>query len=173
GRKERFDHNLGRFVSRGDKDVKRDEINKSEERAFMAGKKRVAVLSSAAGTGISLHASNEAANKQPRLHITLQVGWSADKAMQMLGRTHRSDEAHPPEYALLKSDLGGETRFISTIARRLGSLEALGKGQTKTNAGTEMMSKVAFETAQGEKATKAFYTRLLRDQTVPGTNLTG
>lgn len=169
GRKEKYDQAAGRFVPRGGKDVKRDEINLSEMRNFQNGKKRVAVLSSAAGTGISLHADNNAPNKQQRVHITLQPGWSADRAMQMLGRTHRTDQAHPPEYVLLKSDLGGEARFISTIARRLGSLEALSKGQSKTNEGTDMMSKVNFETDQGRQATNAFYTKLLANVPIPGT----
>lgn len=173
GRKEVYDHDAGRFIPRGGKDVKRDEINLSEMRNFQDGKKRIAVLSSAAGTGISLHSDKSAKNQQQRVHITLQPGWSADKAMQMLGRTHRTDQVHPPEYVLLKSDLGGESRFISTIAKRLGSLEALSKGQSKTNEGTDMMSKVNFETDQGRQATNAFYSKLLGNAPIPGTEGTG
>src|SRR5260370_41031266 len=45
------------------------------------------------------------------------------------GRTHRSDQAVPPEYVLLSTELGGEKRFRSTIARRLGSVGALTKGE--------------------------------------------
>ncbi|HLJ25301.1 MAG TPA: strawberry notch family protein [Candidatus Angelobacter sp.] len=173
GRKERYDEASGKFVSRGGAGVKRDDINKSEERAFQGGKKRVAILSSAGGTGISLHAGHDVDNQQRRFHITLQVGWSADRSMQMLGRTNRSNQKVPPEYALMKSNLGGENRFVSTIARRLGSLEALGKGQTKTNAGTEMMDKVNFETDQGRQAANSFYTQLLKNGPVPGTKLKG
>src|SRR5258708_11499777 len=84
GRKERYDEASGKFVPRGDPNVKRDEINLSEMRAFQGGQKRVAILSSAAGTGISLHAGNDAVNQQKRVHITLQPGWSADKAMQIM-----------------------------------------------------------------------------------------
>lgn len=169
GRKETYDQGLGKFIPRGGKDVKRDEVNLSEMRNFQDDKKHIAVLSSAAGTGISLHADNTAKNQRQRVHITLQPGWSADRAMQMLGRTHRTNQVHPPEYVLLKSDLGGESRFISTIAKRLGSLEALSKGQSKTNEGTDMMSKVNFETDQGRQATSAFYTKLLANAPIPGT----
>jgi hypothetical protein len=88
--------------------------------------------------------------------------------MQMLGRTHRTNQAHPPEYVLLVSDLGGEKRFISTIARRLGSLGALTKGQKNATTGQDLMEKVNFETAQGEQATNSFYERLLRNQAIPG-----
>lgn len=173
GRKERYDEASGKFVPRGDPNVKRDEINLSEMRGFQSGKKRVAVLSSAAGTGISLHAGNDVANQEKRLHITLQVGWSADKAMKMMGRTHRSNEAHQPEYAMLTSDLGGEKRFTSTLAKRMGSLGALSKGQSNANAGTDLMEKVNFESDQGRQATTAFYNAMLANRSIPGKDLTG
>ncbi len=173
GRKERYDRALEKFVPRGDPHAKRDEINLFEMRAFQNGKKRVAVLSGAAGTGISLHAGKDVANKQQRYHITLQVGWSADKQMQMFGRTHRTNQVHPPEYVMLVSDLGGERRFVSTIARRLGSLGALTKGQKNATSGTDLMEKVNFETDQGRQATNSFYSGLLLDRPVPGTGLTG
>jgi hypothetical protein len=173
GRKERYDEDSGKFVPRGDPNVKRDEINLSEMRGFQGGKKRVAILSSAAGTGISLHAGNDAVNQQKRVHITLQPGWSADKAMQMMGRTHRSNEASQPEYKMLTSDLGGEKRFTSTLAKRMGSLGALSKGQSNANAGADMMEKVNFESDQGRQATTSFYNAMLRDVKIPGTKLTG
>lgn len=168
GRKERYDEGSGRFVPRGDPNVSRDQINLHEMRNFQGGKKRVAILSSAGGTGISLHAGNDVANKQKRYHITLQVGWSADKAMQMLGRSHRTNQVQAPEYTLLTSNMGGEKRFISSLSRRMGSLEALSRGQTKTTENTEMMDKVNFETAQGESATNSFYDSMLRNVEVPG-----
>lgn len=173
GRKERYDESTGKFVPRGDPNVKRDEINLSEMRAFQGGKKRVAILSSAAGTGISLHAGNDAVNQQKRRHLTLQPGWSADKAMQMMGRTHRSNEAQPPEYETIVSDLGGEKRFSSTLAKRMGSLGALSKGQSNANAGADLMEKVNFESDQGRQATTAFYNAMLRNIDIPGTKLKG
>ena len=78
---------------------------------FQAGRKRVAIISDAAFMGISLHASNREANKQRRAHLTLELGWSADKQMQTFGRTHRSDQAVPPIYGLVPTDAGGEKRF--------------------------------------------------------------
>jgi 2'-5' RNA ligase len=169
GRKERYDESIGKFVKRGDASVKRDQVNLSEMRAFQSGKKRVAILSNAAGTGISLHADNNAGNQQKRHHITLQMGWSADKAMQMLGRTHRANQVHPPEYDTIVTDLGGEKRFSATIAKRLGSLGALSKGQKSAIGGNDAMDKVNFESDQGKKATKTFYEQLLRNVAIPGT----
>ena len=90
---------------------------------FQAGKKRVSIISDAAAMGISLHASNRAENRQRRVHVTLELGWSADKQMQTFGSTYRSNQAAPPEYVLLSTELGGEKRFSSTIARRLGAVD--------------------------------------------------
>lgn len=169
GRKQRYDPIKNRLVNRAGEGVSHDKINRNEMANFQSGKKLIAVLSSAADTGISLHSDLGDKNQRPRYVITLQVGWSADKALQMLGRFNRTNQANAPEYALLKSNLGGESRFISSIARRMESLEALSRGQTKTNSGTEAMSKVNFETDQGRAATVAFYNQLLRNIEVPGT----
>ena len=173
GRKERMDPSTGKFVPRGDPGAKRADVNLNEMKAFQSGRKRVAILSRSAGTGISLHAGNDVENQQQRLHITLQTGWSADQQMQMFGRTHRTNQAQPPEYVLLHSNMGGEKRFISTIARRLGSLGALTKGQAKGGAGGGLLDKVNFESEQGRAAARTFYESLLRNNVVPGTNMPG
>ncbi len=123
--------------------------------------------SDAASTGISLHASNRAANKQRRVHITLELGWSADKQMQTFGRTHRSDQAVPPEYVLLSTELGGEKRFSSTIARRLGSLGALTKGD-RGAADNGDLAKYNFETEEGRAALSLTLRRIMAGENVPG-----
>jgi hypothetical protein len=167
GRQKIYDEATGKFVPRGEPGTPRHQVNIVEAEKFQSGEKRVAIISNAASTGISLHADNTKKNRQKRLHITLQVGWSADKAMQMLGRTHRTNQAHPPEYLMVVSDLGGEKRFISTIAKRLGSLGALTRGSREAAGATsEAISKVNFDSTEGRRAADAFYRHLLRNPVV-------
>ncbi|MBA4357380.1 MAG: hypothetical protein C0405_06605, partial [Desulfovibrio sp.] len=105
-----------------------------EAQDFMDGRRRVLVFSQAGGTGRSYHADREAKNQQKRIHYILQPGWRADAATQGLGRTHRSNEAQPPHYKLVTTDLKGHKRFTSSIARRLDQLGALTQGQRQTGS---------------------------------------
>src|SRR5437868_11589888 len=144
-----------------------DRTNIYEMAQCQQGRKHTASISDAASTGISLHASNRAANKQRRVHITLELGWSADKQMQTFGRTHRSDQAVPPEYVLLSTELGGEKRFSSTIARRLGSLGALTKGD-RGAADNGDLAKYNFETEEGRAALSLLFRSIMSGKPVPG-----
>ena len=106
--------------------------NLAETTAFMMGAKRILVFSDAGGTGRSYHASLDAKNQQRRVHFLLEPGWRADRAIQGLGRTHRTHQACPPLFRPVTTDCKGEARFTSTIARRLDALGALTRGQRQT-----------------------------------------
>nr|WP_234716250.1 strawberry notch C-terminal domain-containing protein [Sphingopyxis macrogoltabida] len=103
-----------------------------EAAAFMAGRKRILVFSDAGGTGRSYHASLDAVNQEQRVHFLLEPGWRADRAIQGLGRTHRTHQASTPLFRPVTTDCKGELRFTSTIARRLDTLGALTRGQRQT-----------------------------------------
>jgi predicted RNA methylase len=106
--------------------------NQGETAAFMDGKKPILVFSDAGGTGRSYHSDLGAVNQATRAHYLLEPGWRADAAVQGLGRTNRTNQKHPPIFRPVATNVKGEKRFLSTIARRLDSLGALTKGQRQT-----------------------------------------
>jgi P-loop containing NTP hydrolase pore-1/C-terminal domain on Strawberry notch homologue len=106
--------------------------NIAETNAFQDDRKQVLIFSGAGGTGRSYHAALDVQNQRLRRHYLIQPGWQASEAVQSLGRTHRSAQAQPPVFVLVTTNVRGEVRFISTIAKRLDSLGALTKGQRQT-----------------------------------------
>jgi len=96
---------------------------------------KIAIISEAASTGISLHSSNESANKLPRLHVILEAPWTATSTSQQMGRSHRANQAHYPAFLIPMSDIPGEARFASALAARMESLGALCKGDRNSAHG--------------------------------------
>jgi len=106
--------------------------NLGETQAFMDDAKRILVFSNAGGTGRSYHAELSAKNRRLRVHYLLEAGWKADAAIQGLGRTNRTNQAQPPLFRPIATNVKAEKRFLSTIARRLDTLGAITKGQRQT-----------------------------------------
>ncbi len=133
GRTHRWEH--GRYVRRKLHGVHRRQLNEYETRLFQNGRKRLAVLSGAGATGISVHADVAARNQQRRVFYAFQLSWSADQQMQAFGRVHRSNQTSAPIIRLSLLNLAGQKRLVNAVSKRLAALGALTKGERQSLSG--------------------------------------
>jgi predicted RNA methylase len=144
--------------------------NLAEAQAFMDDLKRILVFSEAGGTGRSYHAELSAKNRRLRVHYLLEPGWKADAAIQGLGRTNRTNQAQPPLFRPIATNVKAEKRFLSTIARRLDSLGAITKGQRQTGGEGLFRPEDNLESVYARDALRQLY-RLLAAGKVTGCSL--
>ncbi|MFV3077567.1 strawberry notch-like NTP hydrolase domain-containing protein [Niveispirillum fermenti] len=136
--------------------------NLAETSAFMDGQKRILVFSDAGGTGRSYHAELSAKNQRLRVHYLLEPGWKADAAIQGLGRTNRTNQAQPPLFRPIATDVKAEKRFLSTIARRLDTLGAITRGQRQTGGQGLFRPEDNLESAYARDALRQLYLLIVR-----------
>ncbi|RWR27430.1 methylase [Sinirhodobacter populi] len=136
--------------------------NLAETQAFMDDSKRALVFSDAGGTGRSYHAELSARNTRLRVHYLLEAGWKADTAIQGLGRTHRTNQAQPPLFRPISTNVKAEKRFLSTIARRLDTLGAITRGQRQTGGQGLFRPEDNLESHYARDALRQLYLLLVR-----------
>ncbi|WP_306043890.1 strawberry notch family protein [Mameliella sp. MMSF_3455] len=137
--------------------------NLAETAAFMDDQKRILIFSDAGGTGRSYHADLGARNQRLRVHYLLEPGWKADAAIQGLGRTNRTNQAQPPLFRPVATDVKAEKRFLSTIARRLDTLGAITRGQRQTGGQGLFRPEDNLESPYARDALRQLYRRIYRD----------
>ena len=142
GRKSRRNHPDGGIIRRTNKMVE------SEKEAFQRDDIHVALLSASGGTAISLHALP---GHRRRLHLLLELPWSAEELEQQCGRTHRTNEASVPLYRMVTTAIPADKRVAQVVTRRMHHLGALSRGdhrhhQDHTN-GTTLLTVTAMHRA--------------------------
>ncbi|MGA8756531.1 MAG: bifunctional class I SAM-dependent methyltransferase/DEAD/DEAH box helicase, partial [Stellaceae bacterium] len=149
-----------RVVRRGDRlcvETRPASANFAETAAFMDDEKRILVFSDAGGTGRSYHADLGCRNQRQRIHYLLEPGWRADAAIQGLGRSNRTNQKQPPVFRPVATDVKGEKRFLSTIARRLDTLGAITRGQRQTGGQGLFRADDNLESPYAKAALRQFY----------------
>ena len=136
--------------------------NLAEAQAFMEDRKQILVFSDAGGTGRSYHADLGARNQRLRHHYLLEAGWKADTAIQGLGRTNRTNQAQPPLFRPVATDVQAEKRFLSTIARRLDTLGAITRGQRQTGGQGLFRPEDNLESQYARDALRQLYLLIVR-----------
>ena len=145
--------------------------NFAETAAFMDDDKRILVFSDAGGTGRSYHADLGCKNQRRRIHYLLEPGWRADAAIQGLGRSNRTNQKQPPVFRPVATDVKGEKRFLSTIARRLDTLGAITRGARQTGGQGLFRADDNLESLYAKAALRQFY-QLLHAGKIDGCSLT-
>ena len=153
------------IVRKGDRfavETRAPSANLAETAAFMDDQKRILVFSDAGGTGRSYHADLAVRNQRLRIHYLLEPGWKADAAIQGLGSTNRTNQAQPPLFRPIATDVKAEKRFLSTIARRLDTLGAITRGQRQTGGQGMFRPEDNLESAYARDALRQLYQLIVR-----------
>ncbi len=154
-----------RIVRKGERfavENRAPSANLAETAAFMDDLKRILVFSDAGGTGRSYHAELSAKNQRLRVHYLLEPGWKADAAIQGLGRTNRTNQAQPPLFRPIATNVKAEKRFLSTIARRLDTLGAITRGQRQTGCQGLFRPEDNLESSYARDALRQLYLLIVR-----------
>ncbi len=124
----------------------RDRVAQNAE--FQAGKRRVAVISSAGSTGINL----QDLGTGRRVMIVLDLDWDSKEFKQSLGRVDRANQVSSPRTLTIYTPIAGERKFQATIAARMKSLGAISKGQEDAGAEQDALNDFDMESSTWTRA---------------------
>ncbi|MEM8502247.1 MAG: strawberry notch C-terminal domain-containing protein [Cyanobacteria bacterium P01_D01_bin.1] len=91
---------------------------------FNSGRADVIIINRSGCTGISLHASKNFENQQPRIMIVAQASLNINDLVQTFGRIHRTGQVELPEFKFLTTDLPAENRPAAVISRKMATFNA-------------------------------------------------
>ena len=96
------------------KEQRDENSNQKERQDFMDGDKQVCIISDAARRASPACVEPGAEPGTPSAHHSEPLGREQGRAAAR--RSHRSNQASGPEYKLLVSSIGGENRFVTSVA---------------------------------------------------------
>jgi hypothetical protein len=99
---------------------------------FQNGHYDMAILTGAASTGLSLHASERAADQRVRRMIELQIPRNVRQRAQFWGRIDRRGQVVLPKFEVLSSGLLTQTRIIIMENNKVRSMYANVSGSAET-----------------------------------------
>uniref|UniRef100_A0A803NAI6 PHD-type domain-containing protein n=1 Tax=Chenopodium quinoa TaxID=63459 RepID=A0A803NAI6_CHEQI len=153
------------YQARNTKEVTMEMVNMHEKQLFMDGKKFIAIISEAGSAGVSLQADRRALNqiqmyqmntKKVCLWINAQAWYKNAVSVAIAGMVAMS--------RLLFTNLGGERRFASIVAKRLESLGALTQGDRRAGPS---LSAYNYDSAYGKRALMVMYKGILEQDSLP------
>ena len=136
-------------------------------RKFQNGEARVLVATAAGAHGLSLHDTSRGdAPTRRRVHMILELPWSAETFVQQCGRSSRTGQRTAPMYEIVISDVPAEARFSCTVLRRLRQLSAITYADRRTGSRcTREMCGASFvdDTAYPRAAVRLLLCRSVRE----------
>ena len=122
---------------------------------YQSGQNKVAIISAASATGISLHDLGDGTGvSRPRTMVLFELPWAAAGALQLLGRVHRAGQLSAPRF-LTTSVSAAEKRFSAAVAQRLRQLGALTSGDQRDTGGSDVqLDGAELLSAAGGRATR-------------------
>jgi hypothetical protein len=136
--------------------------NLAETQAFMDDSKRILIFSDAGGTGRSYHAELSARNTAAARPLSARTRLEGRRRHPGPRPHHRTNQAQPPLFRPIATDVKAEKRFLSTIARRLDTLGAITRGQRQTGGQGLFRPEDNLESAYARDALRQLYLLLVR-----------